>query len=272
MNVERILLREEEKEQEHVVGHREKLKIGIIGISSGAGASFMAMSLAKALSKMKKGGVAVVELGDASIYDSMGMDKRFAGRTFFSFYNAVNKGESIRGKTNMDEGINWILRVPHETDIAYNLAYKLRLIDNAVGDFILCDFSGEPIPVSGESEEEGGNWKSTKLLLEDMDHLIIIVDPMPSKMMKGYKILVKLRSHEIQLPVTYVINKYNGGVNKKEMTEFLRIRRFMPIPHVDPEDVYQAEYNCKSPYSIESAQKKLAEPIEKLISIIDEKL
>lgn len=272
MNVDRILLREEEQNQEASLGHREKLKIGIIGISSGAGASFMAMSLAKALSNMKKGAVAIVELGDASIYDSMGMDKRFAGREFFSFYGAVNRGESIRGKTNMDEGINWILRVPHETDIKYNLAYKLRLIDNAVGDFILCDFSGETIPADYNNPEESIGWENAKLLLEDMDHLIIIVDPMPSRMMKGYKILAKLRSHEIQLPITYVINKFNAGVNKKEMTEFLRIRRFMPVPHVDPEDVYQAEYNCKSPYSVDGAQKKLSEPIENIISIFDEKM
>lgn len=272
MDIERILFREDERDEEGLIGFKEKLKIGILGISTGAGASFMTMSLAKALSNMKRGMVTVVELGGASIYDSMGMDKRFAGRNFFCFYDAVEKGESIKGKSNMDEGINWVLRVPGEKNSEYNLAYKLRIINNAVGDFILCDFSGEPIFMEGAKKEDGENWKALKLLLDDMDHLIIIVDPMPSKMMSGYKILQRLRANDIHLPVTYVINKNNAGVNKKEMTEFLRIRRFTSVPYVDPEGVYQAEYTCKSPYSVEDVQKKISEPLEQIIATIDEKL
>ena len=50
---------------------------------------------------------AVLELGKGGLFDSLGMDKLFAGR-IFSFHNAAANDRSIRGRRNELGGINWL--------------------------------------------------------------------------------------------------------------------------------------------------------------------
>ena len=96
MRVERNLSREAEKFVN--LASVEKLKIGIVGIDEGVGVSFITLCLARFLANTRKLRPAVVELGKSSIYDSVGMDKHFAGRDFFQFFRALEEGRSIRGK------------------------------------------------------------------------------------------------------------------------------------------------------------------------------
>lgn len=189
----------------------EKLKVGVMGISQSAGTSFITGCLARYLANTKKHDPAVVELARGSLFDSYGMDKRFAGRSYFRFCSALEENRSIRGIRNMDEGINWILRSPHETEIELSYEQKLQLISHAKGDIILCDLSGE---------------KSQDFqLLRSMDQIIAVIDPMPSKMLAGYGLLCDLRTFEADGGnIIYVINKFNKGVNRRQMLDFLKLR------------------------------------------------
>ena len=114
--MDRILSREASQPERYT--EMDKLKVGFVGISAGAGVSFLTGCMARYLANTGRHSPAVIELGSGSLYDSCGMDKRFAGRSWFRFYEALAENRSIRGVRNMDEGINWILRSPDEGKIS----------------------------------------------------------------------------------------------------------------------------------------------------------
>ena len=212
----------------------DKLKVGVVGISAGVGVSFLTGCMARYLANTGRHSPAVIELGGGSLYDSFGMDKRFAGRSWFRFYEALTENRSVRGVQNMDEGINWILRYPDEGKINLAFEQKLRLISHARGDVILCDLSGE-----SEPDYE---------LLRSMDQLIAVIDPMPSKMLKGHQILSNLKMLDMEKEgMIFVINKMNRGVNRRQMLDFLKIRKPVFLPLVSPESIYTARVQLQDP-------------------------
>lgn len=247
--MERNLSREAERLEN--LSSIEKLKIGIVGIGEGAGVSFVTLCLARFLANTRKARPAVVELGKSSIYDSIGMDKHFAGREFFQFYKALEEGRSVRGKKNMDEGINWIVRSPGEFSLDFSFERKLQLVDGATGTVVLFDLSG--------------NCEELPSYFPFMDQVIAVIDPLPSKMLKGYRMLCSVKSYEASGgDVVYVINRDNKGVNHREMRDYLKVRELCSIPMVGQESIYTAEYNCKIPYSITAVKGQITEPIRKI--------
>lgn len=248
--IERVLSREAmESEQYHGM---DRLRVGIIGISAGAGAGFITGCLARYLANTGKHEPSVVELGTGSLFDSYGMDKRFAGRFWFPFYQALADGTCIRGRRNPDEGINWILRSPKEEKIRLSFEQKIRLTAQAAGDVILCDLSGEEIDFE---------------LVKSMDRTLVLIDPMPSRMLAGYGDLCRFRSGEAEAAI-YAINKMNRGVNGRQMADFLKLKQPILIPLVDPEFIYNAEYNCRIPYSVREVKKCLQEPMGAIASAL----
>jgi len=234
----------------------DKLKIGIIGVSDHSGASFITGCLARYLANTRKHSPAVIELGSASLFDSYGMDKRFAGRQYFRFYHALEINKSIRGMRNLDEGVNWILRSPEEIKIKLTYEQKLRLTNHAKGDVLLCDLSGEINPDLG--------------LLQNMDQVLAVIDPLPSKMLKGHELLRTLKElYSDRGDVIYVINRYNRGVNKRQMLGFLNVKKPVVVPLINPEIIYTAEYNCKIPYTLGEVKNILREPLTEIVSLLN---
>lgn len=251
--LDRILSREASLAEKYAA--MDKFKVGIIGISPGAGAGFLTGCLGRYLANTGKHSPAVVELGKGSLFDSYGMDKRFAGRSWFRFYESLKENKSIRGMQNMDEGINWILRSPSDGDVSLSFEEKLMLAVHARGDVILCDLSGETEP--------------DFQMLRTMDQIIAVIDPMPSKMLVGYSLLCSLKALEMERGnMIYAINKMNRGVNRRQMSDFLNVRKPIFLPLVNPESIYTAEYNCKIPYTIGEVKSALQGPLEEIVSTL----
>ena len=234
----------------------EKLKVGIVGIGSGAGVSFTSTCIAKAC-KEKGKLPCVIELGKASIYDSIGMDKRFYGREYFKFYEAILNDKSIRNNKNISEGINWIVKDTSERNFELSSSAALRLVNNAIGEVIICDFSGLEFDNHGIMLKE---------LLLDMDFIIVVINPLPSKLLPG---LSKIEEIKKLIPKQiYVINKSNSGVNRNELLKFIKINKPIYFPHLSAELIYEAEYTCIIPYAMEKAKQNLAHPLGEIVDII----
>jgi MinD-like ATPase involved in chromosome partitioning or flagellar assembly len=183
------------------------------------------------------------------------MDRRFAGRPYFRFFRGLSENQSIRGMRNMDEGINWVLRSPEEREVSLSFEQKLRLTGRVTGDVIFCDLSGGADP---------------KLqLLQSMDRVIAVVDPLPSAMLEGYRTLCRLKTLDTGgCDTIYAINKMNNGVNRRQMLDFLKIKNPVLIPLVSPEHVYTAEYNCKIPYTVREVKAVLQSALETIASLL----
>lgn len=231
----------------------DRMKIGILGLVPGAGTGFLSVSLARAMASSGLYRPAVIELGKGSLYDELGLSKRFAGREVFSFHRSVIKNQSIRGMQNEVDGVNWMVLPPGENFGAEELYQKLRLVNHGLGDSILCR-------LAGVNEEH--LWK----ILWEMDRVIAVIDPLPSRLVAGYPLLSQLKSSE--LPIVYVVNKYNGGVDRKQLLDFIRVKHLFYVPMVPPEAIYSAEYTCQPAFDVPEAHKILEEPIWHLIDEI----
>lgn len=247
----------------------DKTKIGIVGMSRGAGASFIATSVAKELSLLKKKRIAFVEgcknvdeNRGAHLYDSLGMDRRFVGRTFTDFYDEVKRGMSINGRINLDEGINWVLYVPQsigehdceQNEELTNLKFA-SLINNVVADVVICDLN---------------EYAKDNDILMEMDFILFVIDPLPSKLISGYTSLCRIKKLILEnKKVVFLLNKDNEGINRGELLDFIRINPKISIPLLGQEKIYTAEYNCKIPYTQKELNVLIKPQIKEIIDLLE---
>ena len=69
--------------------------------------------------------------------------------------------------------------------------------------------------------------------------------------------------------VIYVINKFNKGVNRRQMVDYLNIKKPVIMPLVKTELIYTAEYNCKIPYSLNEAKNILQKPLSEICMLLN---
>lgn len=256
--MERIVLREKFMNDSSFF---ERVKIGVVPASQGAGATFVATSLAKFLSEEPEVKISYIDVsegrekGERFTYDALGMDKRFAGRRFDDFFEPAPEGKTLRGKINLDEGINWVLRLPKsDKNIKPELMGHLKRINNAPGDIILCDFQIQ---------------ENLMELLAEMDVLLIVVDPLPSSLLGGMDITAALQKlEETGKQVIWIVNKMNPGIHKRELLKFLKKRDYVYLPAVGLELIYAAEYACMIPAGNRSIRQEIQHPFEKIIEIL----
>ncbi len=192
---------------------------------------------------------------DSLIYESIGGEKRFANREFAPFYSLVKKRKYIRGIKNMDAGINWALMTSYESKIGYALTAleEARLINNIYGDVIICDM--------------GSELKNSRL--DEMDKIICVVDPMPSRLIGCRAVYQKLKEEEHKgKEIIWIINKANGGINKKCFREYIKIKKPITIPLIRPEYFYTAEYNCRLPFEQREIKNKVRGQFEEIVKHI----
>ena len=227
-----------------------RLRIGFAGLAAGAGATTLAFSATEYLAaRLRNHGVSVTMLeldpgADAPAgraYDKVGIDRRFAGRDYFSFYKAASEGRSVKSHVNIDGGINWVFRVPGEAVPAPTAAVLLRLFNNVPGDIVVCD-----IPAYKFLNDATGR-DALSLLLSDLDEIICIFDPLPSRLLASVPAAEACRaaSHEGTKPV-WVFNKFNPGADMREAASFAGVRNYSLFPAIPIETVYRAEYACRS--------------------------
>ncbi len=227
-----------------------RLKIGVVGLTPGAGAGFIAVNLAAAFSKEEFWRPALLELAGNRLYDGLAMDKHFATRDYYDFHGALLQNQNFRGICNELDGVNWVLNLPRDTSKTLDLMRMIRLINNVAGNVVISKIS---------DLEEDDLWE----VLQDMDQVLVVIDPLPSMLLSGYKFFCSLRTSK--LSVTYVVNKMNGGVSRRDLLGYLRLKRIHYVPLVEPSLIYGAEYSCKFYMDIERIRMVIEDPIRKIL-------
>jgi hypothetical protein len=214
---------------------------------------------------------AVVEINDNNKpscgfdFDRVGMDKRFMNREYASFYRLLARGKSVRSGANFDGGINWVLRVPGEAFERFDVVDFIRLIDNASGDVVICDINGS---FGASLERDADRIAELRKILNDMDRVCVVIDPAPSAMMADPEKLEMLKDYESSGgDIVYIMNKQNPGVNRRETKKFLKVRDIAEVPYFSPADIYAAEYNCQTVFSVPNISKSLIGLFKKLCNL-----
>lgn len=229
-----------------VIADRHKLVIGVAGIGRGAGATFIAMGLALKMAEMTAG-VTFLE-GKAhqeesrSPYRILASDRGFKEKHFIDFFKEEGGRPGLR--TNLYNKVNWVVRglAAPEAPGAAQAAPDCRLLP---GSCIIIDN-----PVS----------------YEDLDLIVCVADPLPSRIMAGLETFRRIREQAI-VPVIWLLNKNCPPVSRRQVETFLKTRFTHVMPLIPAEVFYRAEYDCNLPYAgslpedADAVFKRLAEEI-----------
>lgn len=232
--MERLFIREN-----HEKGREPRqINIGVTGLGRGVGTTLTASSLALYLAG-EGYSTTFTQCGDTGktnglIFVAAAMDKRFYGREFIDFYEEIAAGRTVRNRRNMESGVNWRLMTPEdvETRVALGRAEKTRLMSGTGDD--VCVFDIEP----GSGFEE---------FLPDMDVILAVVDPLPSRMTSDIEAFRRLLAMEGNGTCRFIwlVSGVNSGVSKRQVRNFIRSSEISWIGRVPAEVIYRNEYRCR---------------------------
>ena len=210
-------------------------RIGIVPVSDGSGAGLVtAMLAAEAAADGGESGelgrITAVELGRGNLYDQLCADRWFRMRQLVSYWNCLYGEGRTEKILNPQWGVNWFLRTPEDREKGeLDRVKAVKLLYSLPGDVALIDFSSVGSEVLFE-------------LMDDMDQLVAVVDPLPSRLLQGYERMYRLKLRKP--PVHWVVNRWNDGVDGKEMKKILGAERnWISLPELPRELLCQAEYS-----------------------------
>ncbi len=250
----RVFLKEiEEKSSYSAI---EKNKICILGLGRNVGTTFVATLLAYHYSNQKQS-VAYLELESSYcekplLFDSVDMQQRFSKKTFYSFHERVHKGEKIRGVKNIEENINWGIITPEfrNRNEPLSIEEEMRLLSNISGNTVIATLDEVKFA-------------------SDFDCIICVVDPLPSKLLASSDNMRILKKIELECDnVVWVVNKFNKGVNSKDIRSFLKTKNICYVEKVDEVEIYSDEYQCRFHYRNKHIKEITEKSIAKLAGIV----
>jgi len=253
----------------------ENIRVGVAAMGQGAGASFVTMCLAGELADMYglsylneagddggaiTGVVTVAASDDTFFYDSLGFEKRFSKGTFIPFeeYDQETAQELQRSGTlpNLSENISWLVSSPKTGIQRISDRERARILARIRSRYILWDMGHKAVKADFDEN------------IKDVDVLVYVVDPLPSRMLPMYECFERVRDCDI--PVIYVINKSNGGVDRRDLLSFLKIKKPVYLPWADPALIYRSEYRCEYIYSSSEIRSLMQPSVRKIANIIED--
>lgn len=235
----------------------------VLNLTERAGSTFFSLNLAKAFASNNIL-TSVVEppLKTPYIFDSVGLDKRLNitdenSNKFYSYAHEIFDNKKIESNREaINDGIVWIVpdpKLPKIKEWDYLKMMKLLYVSKRASiNIIDCGYSYKN--------------KCVQEILSEADMILVIIDPLPADIMQNDETLEELITMKKDgFPIEFIINKWNKGVNKKELLNFLDIIPLMYVPYISPEFVYKATYNCKIAYEYEEVKEDLQDIFLRLI-------
>lgn len=223
--------------------HRGR-NVAVTGTGRGTGATFTATGLCCFFSDkgLKVSYTEVAEPSKAGrlIYDALALDKRLGKEEIVSVYKAVKDMGAAPGRVNVADGISWRVITGEDADEGVNLTEgeTLRLVNTAEGDVKIFDICAED---------------RFDCCLMDMDMIVAVIDPLPSRMMRqGGRIRMLKRMKAAGNRVVWVVNRMNTGVSRRQIQGFLREEQILFAGEAPAEKIYTAEFRCTLPHREDS--------------------
>lgn len=229
--------------------------IAVVGTGRENGASTVAVSLSRYIEEVYGRTVCFTECVGSHrqpclAYDRYGMEKRFQRTGFDNIYEQILSDMPV-SCNNWEGQINWRLRPPcrdSENLPVYDWrkmscdSRAWRLLSSARGDFLVFDI------------EYTGIYRD---FLKDMDLVLAVVDPLPSRIMSqldNIAALQKLRSDGCHM--IWIINKMNDGVSRRQVKKLFRGEKVFFFDFIDYCMLYGAEYRCGYLWDIPEIKEK----------------
>ena len=238
--------------------------VAVINLSRRAGSTFVTVNLAKFLSELMIL-TRIIELPfEPYIFDHIGLEQRLnkthneESLKFYSYPHFIyDDKKTEREKETIDEGIIWTVTDPRRPLIdkakwTYNHMVKL-LNSSRKASITILDI--------GENRKH----KSIEPLLDEVDLILTVIEPMPSEIMINNNLLDQLlKAKQKGSPVEFIINYWTDGINREEIKKVLPIEPLSIIPAIELTYIHKAVYDCVIPYSVKEIKEKLDSSLLKI--------
>lgn len=239
--------------------------IGVVNLSQGAGASFFCMNFAKALSDFMKVSIIEMPLLKPYMYYYLGLNALCAEELvdFTSYAHLINENKALKSNYYVhakNNDLYWIISDASKYQIDdWDYTKMMRLLYM-------------PKPSSMNIIDLGDKLfdPSISNIIEQFYMIIVIIDPMIPNVLNSYENLEKIKSLEEEkaIHIEYVVNKFNQGINKNDLNDFLDIKPLAYLPYVNSKNIYKAVYDADIPYNNIDVKTELFSEFNKLLKIV----
>ncbi|MGD9677618.1 MAG: protein kinase [Vulcanibacillus sp.] len=233
-------------------------QILITNISKRAGSTFLAVNLAKYLSEFNIL-TCVIEIPfEPYLFDYIGLDKD----DFYSFAHEIYEGRKIeKERETLYSNILWMITDPRKPKIDknnWNYNQMMKLL-----------YSSKKASISIIDAGEYIEHESIKPLIDEVDLILVIVDPMPSEVNLNLgKVRKFLRAKEEGLPVEFVLNNYTENINLNDLVEALGGTPITLIPNINLSFIHKAVNKCEIPFNFKEVKLLLEKPLNEITKMI----
>lgn len=240
-------------------------RVAVFSLSERAGSSFLVLNVAKALAS-RNIAVTVVELPYQApyLYDAVGLINSINDDNgFISYPHLIADGNKDfdKNKVLIVDDIFWVVMDPQLTRINldnWNFEKTILLLDvNRDSSVTLID-AGYSVP-----------FEFVKELISSVDISFVVIDCLPADIMANYdklKAFSKLKSEGKQ--IFFIFNKFNSGINKKQLLSYMKVEPLSYVPYINPEYVYRCAYTARIPYDMKEIKEILDPCFSSIISKI----
>lgn len=247
--MERLFIREKRLEKAP-----ERL-LGAVGLCRGSGVTAAASSAALFMAgqgfQVRYTECAQPRSGRVLLYDSAAMSERFCGRSFCDVYALIAGDEPVPERGNKELGVDWRIMTPESRD-----AGRL-LTEGARGRLIRQGMRAE-ISVF-DFDCSGPEWFP---YIRDMDAVLVLVDPLPSRISSGMPVFRKMKSleQEGRVQVRWLVNRMCSSVSRRQIRGLIKSREIYWMEDLGRSIFCQNEYHCRFHWENECVREHL-EPV-----------
>ncbi len=244
-------------------------QIMVVNLSKRAGSTFLTINLAKCLSETKIS-TCVIELPfEPYIFDYIGINQKTKKKNknlefhdFYSFAHEIIEDKRIEKEREfIDEDIIWMVADPRKPSInknkwTYNHMLKLLYSSRKANISI--------IDVGSYFEHE-----SIEGLIDGIDLILVVIDPIPSEILLNIDRLEKLiKAKEKGAQIEFVINNWTENIDISEIVDVIGSEPITYIPNINLSLIHKAVFKCEIPYNYMDVKQSLEKPLNNIIDII----
>lgn len=240
--------------------------IAVVSLSEKAGSTFISFNLVKELSYSNiTASYIEIPFKDPYAFEHLGLsyrleeyDKDVEEVLYIEDLLGGNTFNNLNKDLLQEKNITWLTMNPSTNSTTTEESCISELINQ-------CRFSSVNIMDIGKVKD----LNHLNMILYKVDHLILIIDPLPSEILKNEAMIKDLKktlrknNHMIM-----IVNKFHKEVKIKELKEYLDFTPIITVSHIDIGYIYKAIYNFKAPIEIKECCKGLSEDMRKIMKLI----
>ncbi|USK62320.1 hypothetical protein [Peribacillus asahii] len=267
----RVKVKEKIVEKEKVI-IEEKLisfsnsSIGVLSLSSGAGATFLSILMAQAISE-RNITCSLLEYpyspkGTTMLYDQMYLEQEYMETPFYSIPKII-KEEGIVDKNQIHQVEHLsVLAAGREPIEEWSFENHLHYLHSQKSNVMIMDL--------GSRKNCDKHDEMINKIIQQLDHCFIVVDPLPHLLLANEERFIELLElYEERENIHFIFNKWSKEASKLIPANLpLNLKEALKVPYIERELLYKGYAKFQQPYQQKEVKEKVNPFIEDLLKIV----